>query len=64
LNLGSGVVTLGATRQVTVTANTLTVGGVISGTSYGLTKTGNGTLVLGGANTSAARRRLRTARWT
>ena len=51
LNLGSGAVTLGASRQVTVSANTLTVGGAISGTSFDLTKAGNGTLVLSGANT-------------
>jgi autotransporter-associated beta strand protein len=52
LNLGSGAVTLGATRQVTVTANTLTVGGTIAdgGAGYGLTKVGNGTLKLAGAN--------------
>jgi autotransporter-associated beta strand protein len=51
LNLGTGAVTLGATRQVTVSANTLTVGGAIGGASYGLTKAGAGTLVLSGANT-------------
>ena len=51
LNLGSGAVTLGASRQVTVSANTLTVGGIISGSSYGLTKAGGGTLALSGANT-------------
>ena len=52
LNLGSGAVTLGATRQVTV-INTLTVGGVIGDGSngYGLTKAGSGTLKLAGANT-------------
>lgn len=50
LNLGTGAVTLGATHQVTVTANTLTVGGSISGASYGLTKAGAGTLKLTGAN--------------
>jgi len=58
LNLGTGAVTLSATRQVTVgdvgipaSANTtLTVGGVISGTNFGLTKAGLGTLALSGAN--------------
>ena len=50
LNLGNGSVTLGADRQVTVTANTLAVGGKIS-SGYSLTKRGNGTLALGGANT-------------
>jgi autotransporter-associated beta strand protein len=53
LNLSSGAVTLGASRQVTVNANTLTVGGVISdsGSGFALTKTGNGTLTLAGAST-------------
>ncbi|MCX7045484.1 MAG: autotransporter-associated beta strand repeat-containing protein, partial [Candidatus Sumerlaeota bacterium] len=50
LNLGAGAVTLNASRQVTVSANTLTVGGVISGATFGLTKAGAGTLTLGGAN--------------
>ena len=50
LNLGNGAVTLGANRQVTVSANTLTVGGAIGG-SFGLTKNGNGTLTLAGVNT-------------
>ena len=49
LNLGSGAVTLGTNCIVAVSSNTLTVGGAISG-GYGLTKTGAGTLVLGGAN--------------
>ena len=48
LNLGTGAVTLGGNRNVTVAANTLTVGGPIGdgGSGYGLTKLGNGTLVL------------------
>ncbi len=51
LSLGTGAVTLSAPRQVTITANTLTVGGVIgSGSSYGLTKAGTGTLKLTGVN--------------
>jgi autotransporter-associated beta strand protein len=51
LNLGTGAVALGASRTVTVNANNLTVGGVISGTGFGLTKAGSGTLTLSGANT-------------
>ncbi|HEX8911504.1 MAG TPA: autotransporter-associated beta strand repeat-containing protein, partial [Humisphaera sp.] len=53
LNLGTGAVTMGGTRAVTVTANTLTVGGPIAGAvaTYGLIKSGNGTLALNGANT-------------
>jgi len=50
LNLGTGAVTLGASRQVTVAANTLTVGGPIAGGTFGLTKAGAGTLVLSGSN--------------
>lgn len=52
LNMGTGTVALGATRQVTVSDSTssLTFGGVISGTGFGLTKAGAGTLILGGAN--------------
>jgi len=47
LNLGTGAVALGATRQVTISANTLTVGGIISGSTYGITKLGSsGTLLL------------------
>ncbi len=49
LDLGNGVVTLGGNRLVAVSANTLTVGGVIGG-DYSLTKAGTGTLALGGAN--------------
>jgi autotransporter-associated beta strand protein len=51
LNLGVGAVTLGGSRIVTVNANNLTVGGIISGSGFGLTKAGNGTLTLSGANT-------------
>ncbi|MFA6288708.1 MAG: autotransporter-associated beta strand repeat-containing protein [Opitutaceae bacterium] len=54
LGLGTGAVTLsgpGSVRTVTVSANTLTVGGAIGGTGYGLTKAGAGALTLGAANT-------------
>lgn len=49
LNLGTGAVTLGADRQVTVNAGTLTVGGAIGG-AFGITKAGAGTLSLSGSN--------------
>jgi autotransporter-associated beta strand protein len=53
LDLGTGDVTMDATRTVTTTASTLTVGGAIGdgGSGFGLTKAGVGTLVLGGAST-------------
>ena len=53
LNLGTGAVTMGGNRQVTVTAKELTIGGVIDdgASSFGITKTGAGTLTLTGANT-------------
>lgn len=50
LHLGTGNVTMNATRTVTVNGGNLTVGGLISG-SGGLTKNGTGTLVLSGSNT-------------
>ncbi len=51
LNLGTGAVTPSANRTVTVSANTLTVGGAIGGGAKSLTKLGDGTLILSGANT-------------
>jgi len=51
LNLGNGAVTMAASRQVTVNGGNLTVGGIISGSGFGLAKAGAGTLILGGANT-------------
>ena len=51
LAIGTGAVTLGATRTVTITANELEVGGVISGSGFGITKAGAGTLTLTGTNT-------------
>ncbi len=51
LNLGTGPVAMSAARQVTVNSGTLTVGGIISGNTFGLTKAGNGTLALGGVST-------------
>ncbi len=51
LNLGTGAVTPSASRQINVSANTLTVGGVIGGGAISLTKTGDGTLALSAANT-------------
>ena len=55
LNLGTGTVTMSASRQITVNnSNTLTVGGLISGPGFNLTKAGTGTLTLGGASTLPA----------
>jgi autotransporter-associated beta strand protein len=53
LYIGTGAVTLSATSQVTVSnaVTTLTVGGVISGATFGLVKAGAGTLKLTGKNT-------------
>jgi fibronectin-binding autotransporter adhesin len=51
LNLGTGAVTPSASRQINVSANNLTVGGVIGGGDISLTKTGDGALTLFGANT-------------
>ncbi len=48
LNMGTGAVTLGGSRSISVSAGKLTVGGVISdgGSAFGLTKGGSGTLTL------------------
>jgi autotransporter-associated beta strand protein len=57
LNFGTGLVSLGSaagtSRTITVTANTLTLGGIISNgtTATALTKAGDGTLELRGINT-------------
>ena len=52
LNLGTGAVAMNASREVTVNGTrTLTVGGAISGSTFGLTKLGGGILALSGANT-------------
>jgi fibronectin-binding autotransporter adhesin len=50
LNLGTGAVALNANRTVTVDASTLTVGGVISGAGFGITKAGAGDLTLSGTS--------------
>lgn len=53
LNLGTGSVTMNNNTTITVSNNTLTVGGAIAdgGSGYSLTLAGSGTLVLDGANT-------------
>ena len=50
LDLGTGAVTLGSSRTVTVNANTLTVDGNISGNGDRLTLAGSGVLALTGFN--------------
>ncbi|HNW96983.1 MAG TPA: autotransporter-associated beta strand repeat-containing protein [Bacteroidales bacterium] len=47
LNLGTGNVTLSADRQITTSAKTLTIGGIISDYTKSITKLGNGTLSFG-----------------
>ena len=58
LTQGTGAITLATngttgTHQITVSASTLTLGGIIGdgGGGYGITKAGSGTLTLSGANT-------------
>ena len=50
LDLGANAVTLTASPTIAVNANTLTLGGAISGSGLGLTKAGSGTLKLTGSN--------------
>jgi autotransporter-associated beta strand protein len=50
LNLGTGAVTLGSNRSVTVTAGTLTLGGTLNNGSLNLSKAGSGTLSFGANN--------------
>jgi autotransporter-associated beta strand protein len=47
LNLGTGTVTISADRTISVTANTLTIGGTINDNTKSLTKTGSGNLSFG-----------------
>ncbi|MGC3968184.1 MAG: hypothetical protein QM775_12680 [Pirellulales bacterium] len=53
MNMGTGLVTLGATPTITASANNLTIGGVIDG-PFGITKAGSGTLILSGLSNTAA----------
>ncbi len=46
----TGAITLNATPTIILSANTISLGGIISG-SFGITKSGNGTLELTGGNT-------------
>ena len=41
LNLGTGAVAMSASRQVTVNGSILTIGGIISGNTFSLTKSGS-----------------------
>ncbi len=55
LNLGAGPVTMTAGRTITVNSSAkLTVGGDISGSGFGIVKSGTGILQLDGANTITA----------
>jgi autotransporter-associated beta strand protein len=51
LNTGTGPVTLGSSRVVTVNAGNLTVGGIVSGAGDSLTLAGSGMLTLTSSNT-------------
>ncbi len=62
LNVGTGAVTLGGNRSLTITAGNFAVGGAIgdSGNNYSLTKAGAGQLTLSGANTYGGNTTLST----
>jgi len=51
LDLGPAAVINTANHTITVVASTLAIGGAISGSGFGLTKVGNGTLLLYGVST-------------
>jgi len=53
LNLGTGPVTLGDNRAITVNSGSLYVGGLVSGGTFGITKLGSGTLVLASGYSSS-----------
>ena len=53
LNLGAGAVTMNSNRTVTVSNSLLTVGGTIAGVGFGLTKAGEGELLLGAPTTNS-----------
>ncbi|WP_395750689.1 autotransporter-associated beta strand repeat-containing protein [Prosthecobacter sp.] len=52
MNLGTGAITLTASPTITVSANTLTLGGVIDdgGNTFGITKAGAGTMRIAASN--------------
>jgi autotransporter-associated beta strand protein len=52
LNLGAGPVTMNASRTLTISNSTLTVGGTIAGAGFGLTKAGAGRLSLAAGTNS------------
>ncbi len=51
LNLGTGIISLGASPTLTVNAGTLTVGSIADGTGNSFTKNGAGALVINGSGT-------------
>ena len=54
LNLGTGTVTMNASRVLTVNGGNLTVGGPITGATFDITKAGSGTLTLNGVVTTSS----------